>query len=205
MPPKRVVKRKTVVREVAVRQGLTLPAEATVALNLFSNEEKPLRDAYIYVLRMKGWTLESVATALDLTRERIRQLEARADALHALAILANPGKYPVPSVPVKIVQEEVIDYVEPSPETLARLLELQPIAQQVRSVSPHGREAAEEYTRLLNHAHTVEGVTIYRLAKRLGVTHGAIRFRLVRYGYLETNGKSRAYQKIHDENRFRGE
>lgn len=205
MSPKRVVKRKTVIREVEVRQGLTLPAEPTVALNLFSNEEKHLRDAYIYVLRMKGWTLQSVATALGLTRERVRQLEARVDPIHAINILANPGKYPVPSVPVQIIQEEVIDYVEPSPETLARLLELQPIAQQVRSVSPRGREAAEEYTRLLNHAHTVEGVTIYRLAKRLGVTHGAIRFRLVRYGYLETKGKSRAYTKIHDENRFRGE
>jgi hypothetical protein len=198
-------KKIVVVHEVNQRKELTLPAEATVALNIFPKEETHLRDAYIYVLRMKGWTLESVGTALGLTRERVRQLEARVDPKHALTIIANPGKYPIFEVPKRIVEEEITQFVEPSPETLARLLELQPIAQQVRSVSPRGREAAEEYTRLLNYAHTVEGVPLYRLAKRLGVTHGAVRFRLVRYGYLATKGKSRAYNKIHDENRFRGE
>jgi hypothetical protein len=151
---------------------------------------------------MKGWTLESVGNALDLTRERIRQLESKAKPIDALSILAKPGIYPVPDVPTRTVEVDVVEYVEPSPETLARLLELQPLAQQVRSVSPRFREAAEEYTSLLNYAHTVEGVPLYRLAKRLGVTHGALRFRLVRYGYLATSGKSRAYNRIHEKNRF---
>ena len=194
--------KKTVKRAVPQRQGLTLPAEATVALNIFPKDEMHLRDAYIYVLRMRGWTLESIATALGLTRERVRQLEARVDPRAAILILLKPDKYPVFDVPKRIIEEEIIEYVEPSPETLARLLELQPLAQQVRSVSPRFREAAEEYTSLLNYAHTVEGVPLYRLAKRLGVTHGALRFRLVRYGYLSTTGKSRAYSKIHDKNRF---
>jgi hypothetical protein len=94
-------------------------------------------------------------------------------------------------------------YIEPSPETLKRLLELQPYAQQVRSSGKKYRAEAEEYTSLLNHAHTVEGVTLYRLAKRLGVTHGALRFRLVRYGYKKTvTATSKVYNPIIKENRI---
>jgi hypothetical protein len=63
------------------------------------------------------------------------------------------------------------------------------------------RAVGEEYTALLWHAHSVEGVTLYRLAKRLGITHGAVRFRLVRYGYLATKGKSTAYKTIKPQNR----
>lgn len=196
---------KIVEEKINQKQDLTLPAEVVVALHLFPKDQLHLRDAYIYVLRMKGWTLESVGQALDLTRERIRQLESKANPLDCAEILSNPGSYPVPDVPTRVVEEEITVYVEPSPETLARLLELKPIAEKVRSFSPAGREAAEEYTRLLNYARTVEGVPLYRLAKRLGVTHGALQFRLVRYGYLPTNGKSRSYQKIIDKNRFSNE
>jgi transcriptional regulator with XRE-family HTH domain len=197
--------KKIVKHHVPMRSGLTLPPVVVVALHLFQKDQLHQRDAYIYALRMKGWTLESVGQALDLSRERIRQLESKAKPLDVIAILSNPGSYPVPEVPTRIVEEEVVVYAEPSPETLARLLELKPIAEKVRSFSPTGREAAEEYTRLLNYARTVEGVPLYRLAKRLGVTHGALHFRLVRYGYLPTSGKSRAYQKIIDKNRFSNE
>jgi transcriptional regulator with XRE-family HTH domain len=197
--------KKIVKHHVPMRSGLTLPPVVVVGLHLFQKDQLHLRDAYIYALRMKGWTLESVGQALDLSRERIRQLESKAKPLDVIAILSNPGSYPVPEVPTRIVEEEVVVYAEPSPETLARLLELKPIAEKVRSFSPTGREAAEEYTRLLNYARTVEGVPLYRLAKRLGVTHGALHFRLVRYGYLPTSGKSRAYQRIIDKNRFSNE
>jgi len=198
----KMAKKKIVKHSVPVKSGLTLPAEVVVALHLFPKDQLHLRDAYIYTLRMKGWTLESVGQALDLTRERIRQLESKAKPIDAITILSNPGSYPVPEVPTRIVEEEITVYSEPSPDILARLLELRPIAETVRSNSPRGREAAEEYTMLLNYAHVVEGVPLYRLAKRIGVTHGALRFRLVRYGYLETSGKSRCYKKIINENRF---
>jgi hypothetical protein len=73
----------------------------------------------------------------------------------------------------------------------------------VRSNGKKYREEAEEYTKLLNHAHTVEGVTLYRLAKRLGVTHGALRFRLVRYGYKKpVTATSKVYTPILKENRL---
>lgn len=151
-------------------------------------------------LRDKGWTLQSIADLYGVSREMVRQMAEKADLDTGLSLLDKHGVVaPMPPLkPVKAKRE----FVEPSPETLSRLLELQPKAQAVRSFSPKFRAEAEEYTALLNHAHTVEGVTLYRLAKRLGVTHGALRFRLARYGYKQpANGTSRVYQPVIAENR----
>lgn len=154
------------------------------------------RDSYIKALRDADWTLESIAAATDLTRERVRQI-----SLSAAASTELPEYLAVPTPPLKPERPKPV-YVEPHPDTLARLLELQPYAQQVRSNGTKYRAEAEEYTALLNHAHVVEGVTLYRLAKRLGVTHGALRFRLVRYGYkTPVNASSKVYTPILPENR----
>lgn len=154
------------------------------------------RDDFIRELRAKGWTLEAIATVSNLTRERVRQI--------SLSVGSNqPTGFEVPNPPLKPVKAKPV-YIEPSAETLARLLELQPLAQQVRSNGKKYREEAEEYTRLLDHAHRIEGVTLYRLAKRLGVTHGALRFRLVRYGYkTPVNATSKVYTPILSENRIK--
>ena len=69
-------KRTMIKKQVPVTQHQTLPFITTVALNLV--EDKEMRAAYIYVLRMKGWKLQAVADALGLTRERIRQIETKA-------------------------------------------------------------------------------------------------------------------------------
>jgi hypothetical protein len=108
----------------------------------------------------------------------------------------------IPAPPLKPERNKPA-YIEPTPETLRRLLELQPYAQQVRANGTKYRAEAEEYTKLLDYAHTIEGVTLYRLAKRLGVTHGALRFRLVRYGYKKPiTATSKVYQPIIRENRI---
>lgn len=158
--------------------------------------DSEIRDQLIRQLRTNGWTLESIASATDLTRERVRQIslkEAHPGIAEVTFELPNPPLKPVKTPP---------SYIEPHPDTLARLLELQPYAQQVRSNGAKYREEAEEYTALLNHAHINEGVTLYRLAKRLGVTHGALRFRLVRYGYkTPLTATSKVYTPINPENR----
>jgi transcriptional regulator with XRE-family HTH domain len=162
-----------------------------------------MRAAYIYVLRMKGWKLQAIADALGLTRERIRQIETKASPALALHVLADPGSFPVPEL--ETMEIEVLAppvYIEPSPEALARLLELKPLAQKVRYDHTQYRKEAEEYSALVWHVHSVEGVTLYRLAKRLGVTHGALRFRLARYGYkLPKTAKSSCYTPIKQNNR----
>lgn len=156
------------------------------------------RDNLIRSLCEKHWTYEAVAAACDITRERVRQVARKAPA-SSIPDLDFPFEIPEP--PIKPEREKP-NYVEPTPETLKRLLELQPYAQQVRSNGKKYRAEAEEYTALLNHAHVNEGVTLYRLAKRLGVTHGALRFRLVRYGYKQpVTAKSKVYTPIVQENR----
>lgn len=179
-----------------IKKNQRLPQEIHDA---FSALKGPARDALIKNLVDNHWTYEAVANASGLTRERVRQIS------NAVAKLAEEFHYDldieIPEPPLK-PEKEGPTYIEPSPETLARLLELQPYAQRVRSNSTKYREEAEEYTRLLNHAHTVEGVTLYRLAKRLGVTHGALRFRLVRYGYKKpVTATSKVYNPVKKENR----
>ena len=153
------------------------------------------RDLLIKELRTTGWTLESIASASQLTRERVRQIASTAPESSTGIIIPTPPIKPEKPKPV---------YIEPSAEILERLLELQPFAQQVRSNGTKYRKEAEEYTRLLNQAHVDEGVTLYRLAKRLGVTHGALRFRLVRYGYkTPVNATSKVYTPILAKNRLK--
>jgi AraC-like DNA-binding protein len=157
------------------------------------------RDQLIRELRNQHWTLEAIAAASHITRERVRQITVAAPSSD---LVLNTG-VEIPTPPLKPERVRPT-YIEPSPETLARLLELQPLAQQVRSNGKKFRAEAEEYTALLNHAHVNEGVTLYRLAKRLGVTHGALRFRLVRYGYKQPiNATSKVYNPILDANRLK--
>ena len=156
------------------------------------------RDLIMRELSDMGWTLTAIADAAKLTRERVRQVCAR---LQLLGVGEIPTGLPLPTPPMK-PEKLKPEYVEPSQWVLERLLELQPFAQRVRSSSPKFRKEAEEYTALIHHAHTVEGVPLYRLAKRLGVTHGALRFRLARYGYLESSGTSDVYAPVTDANRY---
>jgi hypothetical protein len=184
---------------IYVRKNHVLPQEVADQFAKWTTHA-PQRNGYIKALREMGWTLEAIAEAVGgKSRERVRQICAETPVSDAFAAVA--AGYPVPEPPY-FYTKPARQFVEPSPEILARLLELQPYAQSVRSNSPAFRAEAEEYTALLNQAHAVDGVTLYRLAKRLGVTHGALRFRLVRYGYKEpVTGSSKVYNKIHDENR----
>lgn len=178
-----------------VKQNHELPSE--VVEQVKSITDKGIRDAYVKALRGLGWTFESIGVAFGITRERARQI-AKFDL--------NTDKvslFPLPNPPIapEVVKLPRV-FAMPSKETLDRLLELQPLAQQVRSHSKKYRSEAEEYSYLLNHAIEVEGVSTYRLSKLLGITHGAIRFRLARYGYKpETAGKSPVYSAILDKNR----
>jgi hypothetical protein len=150
------------------------------------------RDSFIQALWEAGWTNRAISEAANVSLERVRQ------------IILQPRIYrnslAVPDAPRKPAKIQPV-YIEPKSQDLERLLELQPLAQQVRSNSPLFRSEAEEYTKLVAKVHLEDKVPLYRLAKRLGVTHGALRFRLARYGYIESAGQSKSYQKVRDENR----
>ena len=167
---------------------------------VISSSTRSRRDSIILYLSSIGWTYQAISEAAGLTRERVRQICASTAALASHHTHEFVSDFPKPPLKAPSTKKA---YVEPSSETLARLLALQPLAQSVRGSGKSHRREAEEYTALLNHAHKIEGVSIYRLAKRLGVTHAAIRFRLCRYGYVTpTTGKSRVYDPVSIENRF---
>ena len=159
-----------------------------------------LRNAYIKELRVAFWSLQSIADAAGISsRERVRQIiEGRYKHLSSSNVSTN---FSVPTLPTKELKRRVL--VEPSEKTLSKLLKLKPIAQKVRSHSPKFRKEAEQYTALINYAITVEGVSVRHLGKRLGVSHSALRFRMVRYGYNTSHkGKSICYKPILDKNRY---
>jgi predicted transcriptional regulator len=155
------------------------------------------RRAYCRLLVDKGWTLQSIANELFVTREMVRLYTKHEDS----DLFEIVSHLPVPDVPVITEQVYVRTWVEIDPQVLKRLKELQPLAQQVRSHSPRYRAEGEEYTRLI--AGEIErGVLSWKIAEALGVTHGAINFRMTRYGYKPIGtGKTKAYQPIIASNR----
>ena len=154
------------------------------------------RDNLIRSLNLVGWTQSSIARSVEITRERIRQI--------CVSPMDDSAKtdFTLPLPPQHQVKEKR-EFVEPDPQSLARLLELQPLAQQVRSNAMRFRSEAEEYSALVAKLHNEDGVTLYRLALRLGVTHSALRFRLARYGYKTSEkGASKVYTPIKSKNRI---
>ena len=190
-------------REVPVpKKHLQLPVKTGYFLRSLKTKETRLElVVYCRLLIEKGWTLQSIANELDVTRERVRQYVIDEDS----DLVEVAEGFDVPEIPTVIEQTYVKVTHKPDPQVLKKLLELQPFAQLVRSNSPAYRKEAEEYTKLL--ADEVErGIPVYQLAKSLGITYGAIQFRLARYGYKPVGmGKSKAYNKIHDNNRYKEE
>lgn len=188
---------------MATRKPMALPYSTVDVLLAHAYDPEVLR-AHIFVLREAGWTLESIASPLGMSRERVRQIANQVwDFDGARRESKENGLEFVPAPPARQVRErkESVPRPRPTEDNLARLLELQPLVQQVRANSPRFRAEAEEYTKLIAHEHNDRGVSLYRLAKELGVTHGALRFRLVRYGYKQTNSESRVYKPILESNR----
>lgn len=179
------------------KSNLELPEQVKDLLKLLDlKTDREQRNDYIVALVASGWSQASVARASNLSAQMIRVI------LSSHKPNPVPATLFIPQVPLHAEKVGSNRYVMPTPELLERLKELQPYAQQVRSNSPRFRAEAEEYTYLINQAHKEQGVTLYRLAKLLGVTTSAIAFRLVRYGYRTTEqGKSSAYRSILDSNR----
>lgn len=174
---------------------LVLPPEVN---EVFQSADNDTRDAYAVALRANGWTLQSISNSAGVTRERIRQIVAEGEWQVSLVDVSG---YPLPMPPEKPVKAPR-EFVEPDPVKLARLVELQPLARQVRANSPLYRAEAEEFSKLVADVHMNDGVPLYRLAMRLEVTHGALRSRLGRYGLkLPVKGTSGVYNPIKAENR----
>lgn len=153
------------------------------------------RNSYAAALRGAGWTLSAIADASGISRERVRQVIGTAEP---------EAVGPVPTPPLRPTPQGPKEYAKPDPAKLARLLELKPVARKVTGSSKNNRQAGEEYTKLIADVHLNDEVPLYRLAKYLDVTAGALRSRLVRYEYIEPKGgKSKSYNRINPENRLK--
>jgi hypothetical protein len=180
------VKERILVKTRTQKSKMSLPKEVCEHLQRLELKE---RKAYAILLRNAGWTLQAIATPLELSRESIR--------LYTLSTVSDETleavkELPMPQVPVISIYADRVKYLEPSADVIAQLLTLKKTASLVRAKSKKHREDAEQYTKLIYET-LQSGVSIYRLSKLLGVTHGAINSRLVRYGYTTTTGKSYAY------------
>jgi plasmid maintenance system antidote protein VapI len=157
------------------------------------------RSAYIWKLKDLGWTGSAIADAMNVTRERVRQLSQFKPEDHWLDYVLAQCPLPLPPVYAEY-RKHVRVTPQPSDRTRARLLELRPIAESIRGNSPRHRAEADEYVRLLDYAVRVENVQIATLARLLGVTNAAVSNRMIRYGLKKTTGKSKAVKRIKKSN-----
>ena len=179
-------KKKIAVGQRTIKQQhQELPASALKTIEeLKARNSSPDRDEYIKMLREAGWTLQSIASAHGMTRERVRQ------------IAAEPRMYfeDVKSLEVPVAPNRVVDVfesveVELDPAVAARLIELSPLARQYWK----NNDEALEFVALL-HQEIERGVSGIRLGKLLGINHSSIYARLARYGYRQTKSTSKHMQ-----------
>ncbi|HEX5996271.1 MAG TPA: hypothetical protein VFY84_14110 [Jiangellales bacterium] len=137
-------------------------------------------NALLHSANRNGWTLTALGNALGMTREAVRKriLCAEPFASTDLPEFPLPPRKPTPAPRVRPA-------LLVPPEIIAQLREMWEIARTVNGSAPSDdprRRVSERFTAQLA-ALVDQGVTVYRLAKDLGITHGAIRFRLARHGY----------------------
>ena len=182
--------------------AMYLPNDIQSALKTSASDADTLRH-FVRVLRDSGWTLGSIAEPLGVSREWVRQMVNSVDDPEYSFAVANSRGFLPPLPPQKMEDGERKESVraDPDPNTLSRMLELQPMAKQVRSNSPKYRSEGEEYTALLAREHMERGVPLLRLANELGVTHSALRFRLVRYGYKDASSGHKVDRPISEKHR----
>jgi predicted transcriptional regulator len=183
--------KQTLSKELPQRTGHTLPKEVADVLRTLPIKE---RKAYATALSKEGWTLQSIADVLNVTREAIR-LYGTAKSNDESEVRKAIASLPIPPIPTRTITREVIKRVQLADDVLAELKELYDKAKLVRGKSANYRKEAEDFTRLA-YAQVEKGVSIYAVAKALGITNSALQFRFTRYGYKVANGKSKVYRPL---------
>ena len=170
------------------KRNLSLPDE-TVELIKSLNRQEFI--SYCRALKAEGWTLQSIADAKGITRERIRQL-----VVGYPEVSASIDHLSVPKLPV-IEAVKVVKKVREVPDGVAMLLKnLHSKAYWVRGKSSLNRKEAEQLGELISDLIYNQFYSINQVAKAIGVSHLAIRARLVRYGYAKSDGKTRIFRQL---------
>lgn len=190
----------TIQKELPKRTNQNLPKEVGEALR--SLPLKP-RKAYATELSKAGWTLQSIADELGVTREAIRLYE-KANTNDETEVRNAIASLPIPPIPTRITSRQVIKRVQIADDVLVELKELYSKAKLVRGKGKNYRKEAEDFTKLA-YAQVERGVSVYAVAKALGITTSALQFRFARYGYKVANGKSKVYRPLTNRLQAQGE
>ena len=172
-----------------VKTNQKLPKEIGDVIRGLSLLEKK---AYANVLVNHGWTYQSIANELKISREAVR--------LYCLAgsnsdFQKKVSHLPIPNTPTKEITTTRVKRKKLDPQVVTQLKELHAKASLVRGKSKKYRAEAEQFTKLA-WQQKENGVSIYAIAKAINITHGALLFRFVRYGYLKTTGKSKVFKSL---------
>ena len=167
----------------------TLPKEVSETIRNLSLAE---RRAYATELVNAGWTLQSIATELGMTREAVRLYTIRK---HDEDVVLKIKSLPIPPLPTKEIYSTRIKKVGLELDVIAQLKALHDKARLVRGKGNQYRSEAEQFTQLA-WQQVERGVSTYALAKAIGITNGALTFRFVRYGYKATNGQSKVFRQL---------
>jgi len=164
-----------------VQKEQTLPAEFASTLKAMRESKDQRLGAVLSIAKMNGWTYQSMASALGVTRQAVHQAVAHAK-------LDCSGEVPDVPLPPRKPQPE------PKPprrrllindELAEQLRDMQRIAAKVNGATPADapeRKVSVDLSAQL-HALTQQGVSVYHIAEVLGVAHNAVRARLARHGY----------------------
>jgi hypothetical protein len=183
-PTTRYVKstlRRAPVRPINVVHQV-VPDDFAETLRFLRHTRDPRLAMTLRLAAREGWTFVALAQPLGLTRERVRQLANGATG-HADGIdVPAPPQRPAPQPPGPPPP--------PSPalgeEEVAHLRRMWKMARKVNGATPADhplRVLSRQFSAELAAAHS-RGVSVYRIAKQLGVSHSAIRYRLGRHGYM---------------------
>jgi len=176
---------KTISGKRTQKSNLTLPNETAELLKTLSMTD---RKAYAKRLCIAGWTYQSVADVFKVTRQAIEQYIKKVDV-----ISDEVNALPIPELPFEPIYK--VSRLLVDDDVLLQLKELHSKAVLVRGKGKKYRAEAEQFTKLA-WEQTQKGVSVYSLAKSLGVTHGALLFRFVRYGYATSESQSKVFRPL---------
>lgn len=166
-----------------VRKNQTLPADFAALLRGMREDRDPRYCATLHVATLNGWTCQSLADALGVSRQAVDQAAARAtfDASVHLPEVPLPPRKPQPDLRPPRRRLLVNDALA------AELREMQQTAATVNGGTPAdapARKVSKDFTARL-YALIEQGVSVKHLADVLGVHHNAVVSRLARHGYRQ--------------------
>jgi lambda repressor-like predicted transcriptional regulator len=164
-----------------VMKEQTLPEDFAELLRVMRTAKDPRFRATLLVAKMNGWTCQSMADALGVSRQAVDQAISRAN-------IEVAGRIPDVPLPPRKPRPELKPprrRLRISEELAEELRAMQRIAATVNGGTPADapeRAVSVEFTAKLNALHK-QGVSIRHLAATLGVYYGAVKSRLARHGY----------------------